>query len=404
MPYSLSTDEDGGMADVPFWQDRAYTPRPPLGGELRCDVCVIGGGMGGIAAAWHLSGRGVDSVVLEAGMVAGGASGRNGGFLIAGAAPMYHVSRGRWGAERAHRVHAATLAGQAAVLAAADEAGVADAIRPTGLLRVGMDAEEATDVRKHHAALCEDGFPGALVEAAGLPPVLRRPGRVALLTEHDGAMDPVALVRGLAAAAERRGARIFEGTPAATPVPGDGSVLVPGAVVRAGHVVVAVDGQLAELVPAALAVRSRRLNACATAPAEPGLLPRPVYARYGCEYAQQLPTGEVVLGGFSDLDGEASWTSAATVSEPVQQRLDAYLRDELGVEAPVTHRWAGVVGFADDPMPRCGPVPGTDGRLLALGGYNGTGNVQAFVAARIVSELITTGDSADAGLYAPVGA
>jgi gamma-glutamylputrescine oxidase len=73
------------------------------------------------------------------------------------------------------------------------------------------------------------------------------------------------------------------------------------------------------------------------------------------------------------------------------------------VHAPVTHRWVGLVGYSPDALPVCGPVPGSDGRVLALGGYNGTGHVQGFVAARIVSELIAGGESADAGLYAPVG-
>jgi gamma-glutamylputrescine oxidase len=42
-------------------------------------------------------------------------------------------------------------------------------------------------------------------------------------------------------------------------------------------------------------------------------------------------------------------------------------------------------------------------RLYALGGYNGTGHVQGFVAARIVGELIVDGASRDAWLYQPVG-
>jgi glycine/D-amino acid oxidase-like deaminating enzyme len=110
----------------------------------------------------------------------------------------------------------------------------------------------------------------------------------------------------------------------------------------------------------------------------------------------------VTLGGFSDLDGDASWTDREEVSDAVQARLDAYLREELGVTAPVTHRWAGLVGYAGEPLPRCGPVPGSDGRVLALGGYNGTGHVQAWVAARVVADLIASGVSADQDLYAAV--
>jgi glycine/D-amino acid oxidase-like deaminating enzyme len=391
-------------APPPFWLDRPYAPRSRLSGRVRCDVCVVGGGMGGVAAAWQLAGRGADVVLLEAGTVASGATGRNGGFLIAGAAPMYHDGRERWGPERARAVHAATLAGQEALVAAADGAGAGAEIRRTGLLRLGMDEAEAADVRAHHAALAADGFPAELVEAGALPPALARPGRLALCTPGDGTMDPVAVVRALAAEAGRRGARIHEDSPVTGPPRAGAPVVTPDGRVEAERVVIAADGGLAALVPAAAAVRPRRLNACATAPAPPGLLPQPVYARHGYEYAQQRPTGEIVLGGFSDLDGAASWTADAVASVPVQARLEAYLREELGVTARVTHRWAGVVGYAEDALPRCGPVPGTDGRVLALGGYNGTGVVQAFVAARIVAELITDGGSPDAGLYLPVGA
>ena len=82
----------------------------------------------------------------------------------------------------------------------------------------------------------------------------------------------------------------------------------------------------------------------------------------------------------------------------MQARLDAYLRDDLLVGAKVTHRWVGLVGYSDEPLPTAGAV---GGGLFALGGYNGTGHVQAFVAARIVSDLIVDRTSADAWLYHP---
>ncbi len=79
-------------------------------------------------------------------------------------------------------------------------------------------------------------------------------------------------------------------------------------------------------------------------------------------------------------------------------RLERHLRDELGVEAPVTHRWVGLVGYGPDERPLAGPVPGQDG-LYVLGGYNGTGNLNGFVAGRIVAELIARGSAPDADLY-----
>jgi gamma-glutamylputrescine oxidase len=149
-------------------------------------------------------------------------------------------------------------------------------------------------------------------------------------------------------------------------------------------------------------VRSRRLHMLATEPAPPAL-DCPVYVRNGHEYAQQLPDGRVTLGGFSDLDGAASWTDREESNVVVHARLDDFLRDDLLVRAGVTHRWVGLVGYSDDPLPTAGRA---DDGVFALGGYNGTGHVQGFVAARIVSELLVEGVSEDAWLYrapSPVG-
>jgi glycine/D-amino acid oxidase-like deaminating enzyme len=389
------------VSSVPLWQDEPYAGRVALDGDRSCEVCVIGAGIGGIALARRLDAAGLDVLVLEAGVVGGGATGRNGGFFIAGAAPMYHRGVEEIGRDRARRVHAATLAAQDEMLRAADEVGARDHFRVTGLLRLGLDADEADDVRAHHAALQADGFPAQLASGADLPPALRRPGRLALLTPRDGSVHPVRWLRALAA-----GLPVVERTRVTAPpaIAGDTvTVATERGTVTAGRVVVAADAALPMLVPAASAVRPRRLQMLATAPAVPGLLPQPVYARYGHEYAQQLPDGRVTLGGFSDLDGDAGWTDALTVSEPVQARLERWLTEELGLDAPViTHRWSGVVGYAEPALPRVGPVAGSDERLWGMGGYNGTGHVQAWVAARIVAERILTGRSGDAELYEPL--
>jgi gamma-glutamylputrescine oxidase len=378
----------GRVRKVSLWLDEPYEGRPALDGDLTCEVCIVGAGIGGLATAWHLAEHGVSDVVLvERGVVAGGASGRNGGFFIAGAAPMYDHTRELWGRERARAIYAATLAAQRSILAVAEEVGARDAFRLVGMLRV----DGADVVRAHWQALHEDGFEGSLVHE--LPGALSGLG---LLTPHDGAVHPARWLRALARTLERRGVQIFEGTSVVAP-PGGGAVRTAFGVVRAGAVVVAADAGLASLVPAAARVRSRRLHMVATEPAPPAL-ERPVYVRDGQEYAQQLPDGRVTLGGFSDLDGAASWTEREECNERVLVRLGEYLHDDLLVRAAVTHRWIGLVGYGEDPLPTVGLA---DDGVYALGGYNGTGHVQGFVAARIIAELIVNGASDDAWLYQP---
>jgi glycine/D-amino acid oxidase-like deaminating enzyme len=383
---------------VPYWQDEPYTPRPPLDQDLQADVCIVGAGVGGLATAWHLAERGVHAVVLDAREVASGASGRNGGFLIAGSAPMYNDARRLFGADLAWRMHAATLAAQQEVYALAASIGAASHFRRSGMLRLAVDEHEASHVRDHVRDLHADGFPGELVPNERLPPAVRRPGRLGLFTAHDASVHPARWLRALARALTSRGVQLYERTPAGAPLGDrDGDALVvrtPGGTIRARRVVAAADAALGALVPAyAGRVRAVRLHMVATAPHGESVLPYPVYAREGSEYAQR----RIAVGGFRDADPSPD-TDVEEVDPLVSDRLERYLVEELGVVVPVTHRWVGIVGYTGDERPFAGAVPGEPG-LYALGGYCGTGNVNAFVAGRIVADLIASGQSPDADLF-----
>jgi gamma-glutamylputrescine oxidase len=375
---------------VPYWLDYPYEPRPPLRGDIEVDACVIGGGVSGLSCARELARRGARTVLLEARTVASGASGRNGGFLLAGGAPFHADARELWGREPAARIYARTVEVQQEVYALAESLGVGDAVRPVGSLRLATSEDEAEDVRRHVEALKEDGFAAELIERDELEPALRRLGHAGCLVPHDAALQPARWIRALATAAEAAGATIFENTRAEL---GE-QVTANGATVKARHVVVAADGPLPGLVPElADRVKARRLHMLASAPLPERIASTLVYARYGFEYFQQLPDGRIALGGFSDLDGPASYTSEERGDPRIWQRLERYLQDELGIEvAGITHRWVGVVGFSDDGRPFAGQV--RDG-LYALGGYSGTGNLIGLIAGRAVAERIAGGQSED---------
>jgi glycine/D-amino acid oxidase-like deaminating enzyme len=185
------------------------------------------------------------------------------------------------------------------------------------------------------------------------------------------------------------------------PAPGEGEVRTPGGSVRAVHVVVAADGALPQLVPEyADRIRSRRLHMVATAPLREHLFDPVVYSRWGYEYFQQRPGGELLVGGFGDVDGDASYTAAEEGNPEIWERLARYVREDLGQrDAEVTHRWVGIVGYGGDGRPYVGPVPGREG-LHVLGGYSGTGNLVGYVAGNAVAERIATGRGEDVGLFA----
>jgi gamma-glutamylputrescine oxidase len=371
---------------LPLWLDEPYEPRAPLAGDVEVEACVIGAGVGGLSCARRLAEHGIETLVLERDTVAGGASGRNGGFLIAGLAPFHNDAVELWGHRYAERVYARTLEAQEEIYALAEALGVGDAVRRVGSLRVSASEEEADHVRRHVEALAQDGFPARLIERDELPSTLRRSARNACLTDHDGSLHPARWIRALAADAERAGVWICERSEVRAPV--EGTVSLERGTVTARHVVVAADGALPRLVPAYDGrVRARRLHMVATEPLPERIVDQLVYARWGYEYFQQRPDGRVVAGGFGDVDGDASYTDSGVGDRRIWDRIERYLREDVGVDAPITHRWTGTVGYSEERHPFAGPVPGRAG-LWVAGGYSGTGNVPGFLAGREVADMI----------------
>lgn len=351
-------------SNAPVWDDAPAPALAPLDGLTRADACVVGLGGSGLAAVHALLDLGLDAVGLDAGRVASGAAGRNGGFLLAGLAAFHHDAGAAHGRARARRLYAHTVAAMDAITAETP-----DAVRRVGSLRVAASPEERDDCRAHLAALQADGFAGAWY--AG-------PEGEGLLIPTDGAFQPLARARARAARAVARGARLHEGTPVLAL--GDGVVRTPSGEVHADAIVVAVDGRLDVLLPElAGRVRTARLQMLATAPAPDVRGVRPVYRRWGYDYWQQRPDGGIALGGCRDRFEASEWTADATPTAPVQAALDAVLRDVIGTTAPVTHRWAASVGYSASGLPVLDEVrPG----VWACGGYSGTGNVVGWLCGR----------------------
>ncbi|HEV7885941.1 MAG TPA: FAD-binding oxidoreductase [Acidimicrobiales bacterium] len=357
------------MSTQPVWwtSPQAQEDGPgPAGVEqgVEADVCVVGLGGSGLSAVIEALRLGRSVVGVDAGPIAGGAAGRNGGFLLAGAPDFHHTAVARLGRERAAAVYRLTL----------DELARTPQMHPVGSLRLADDGAELDDCAAMLRALHADGFAAEWHDG---------PEGQGVFMPHDGAFDPLARCRDLAAHATAEGARLFEHTPALDIAAH--RVTTPSGPVECGAVVVAVDGGLERVLPELHGrVRTARLQMLATAPVAATITTRPVYARYGYDYWQQLPSGALALGGCRDRFADDEWSFDPTPTEPVQACLDQLARRLA--DAPVTHRWAGCVGFTPTRMPVCEELPTRPG-VVATGGYCGTGNVLGALCGRAAVRL-----------------
>src|SRR3954468_22575615 len=89
----------------------AAPSRPPLGGVVDCDVCVVGGGIAGCSTALHLAERGYKVVLLEGDRIGWGASGRSGAQALYGVAAGHAKLARLIGASDARKVWDITVEG-----------------------------------------------------------------------------------------------------------------------------------------------------------------------------------------------------------------------------------------------------------------------------------------------------
>jgi len=352
------------MQNRPLWDDHPWNPLRAAEGDVDTDVCVVGLGGSGLTAIDALLDAGARCVGIDAAGVGAGAAGRNGGFLIAGTANFYHDDVRLRGAIRARGDYIATLEELDRI-----EQATPQAVVRNGSLRIACDEKEVEDCRAQFHAMRADDLPVEWYDG---------PEGTGLLFPRDGAMNPLLRVRLLALRCLQRGAALFENSPASRLQ--SGVVHTPRARIRARRIIIAVDGRLDRLAPSlADEVKTVRLQMIGTAPAPEVSIPRPVYARYGWMYWQQLPDRRVVLGGFRDAFLEQETTDELAVTAPLQDALDRFLRDELHVRAEITHRWAGLVGYTPDREPVMEEVMTG---VLAIGGYSGIGNLRGALLGR----------------------
>jgi glycine/D-amino acid oxidase-like deaminating enzyme len=223
-PWPLTpptADERGAYADAeprPYWLAAlpAREPCPPLRGAAEADLCIIGGGFTGLWAALHAKADDPerDVVLLEAGTIGCGASGRNGGFVIGSLTHGLENGLARFGDEIAllERLGRENLTG---LVADVERHAIDCDLELTGELTPSVAAyqdEWAAETAELYGRFGYEVevFTDAAAMRAEVDSPLYRGG--AWVKDGGGVLDPAKLAIGLYEAARRAGVRIHEGT------------------------------------------------------------------------------------------------------------------------------------------------------------------------------------------------
>ncbi len=373
-------------------------------GEIRCEVLVVGAGVCGVSAALHLERRGVDVRVVERDELCAGASGRNAGFLMRGAADNYAAGVKHFGREKTAELWRLTEANLAGLRREGIEALPRYQRVPSVLL--ALTPGERDELRESVELMKADGFKVSWIEGGGGgDDDAWKSGQClgALVNPDDAACHPIELVCLLAAKLKRPIHERQEVTAIGRATGDELRVRTRDGVFVAKRVLVCTNAYGPLLFPELgdrILPRRGQMLSVRRRDAGKLRLDASYYANHGSEYFRQAWDGTVVVGGCRTYHADRETGYEDVVTPWVQEDLEMFARRVLGRregELEVTGRWSGVMGFSIDDLPLVGPVDdvtpdkGWAGRVWFCGAFTGHGMSMAYRTSELAVEAMMSG-------------
>jgi glycine/D-amino acid oxidase-like deaminating enzyme len=378
----------------------------PTGSETRftgelpddADVIVVGGGIAGSSAAYHLAAAGVRTVLLERGRIGEGATAAAIGVMSPPMRQPFDETvhfRGETTAKRIWDFALRSVAGLGAFLEERGEAGSAGLDLSGGY--VVADAHSLHEVEGAYRALDKAGLPVSWVSADELKGPARGRGFLgAYCIEGGGCIAPGPTAAALARGAGDAGATVLEGVDVGDTRRTEGRI-----VCETGQ------GEIrAEMVVYATHVDSRRFSSFLGDEIVPirgqGMVTEPGAARVSGSYATHWKLnvwrtdaeGRLVLGGWRhDAWDRSYWKVRPELDPHLQENIQGWFEAAFPERAPlkVARRWSGIFGWTADYLPLVGPLPGRTGELV-ISGFSGGGLPFAYESGRLIASIVSDGE------------
>ena len=373
---------------------RRPAARPALAERLHADVCVVGGGYAGVSAALELAERGFRVVLLEAQRIGWGASGRNGGQVIAGyGSGGEHAIERQFAREDARRAWALSVEGVRLLQERSARHAIDCEWRP-GYLSLSTRPRKSRQLRRwmEHVQAAY-GHPLQWVgpaEVRGWVDSARFDA--AVFDPSSGHLHPLKYCLGLSRAAQDAGVQVFENSPVFVVERGRRPVVKTAQgqcscdfVVLAGNVYLGEYGDevAPELRSHIMPVGTYMLATERMPPARAqALLPRRCAAsdtNFILDYFRVSADGRLLFGGGDSYTGTAPRNLIARIRRGMLQVFPQL--EDLAVE----HAWGGFVDITMNLAPHLGRL---GANIYFVQGFSGHGVALAGIAGRLMAEAI----------------
>lgn len=391
--------------DVSYWYRALGVPEPAhrLGGDLRADVAIIGGGYTGLWTAYYLikADPTLHVVVLEKEFAGFGASGRNGGWLaglLPGSPRRYAKTHGA-DAARAFQRELFTSVDEVVSVCAAE--GIDADVVKGGVVNVARTPAQALRLEQEVEGQHAWGWGPKDVAVVPVNEHIRVEGALtASWSPHCARIQPAKLARGLAKAVQDLGVELYEGTEVTGIAPG--RVTTARGTVRADVVLRCTEGFTATLKDNHRDWLPMNSSMIVTEPLPPGFWDEVGWqghellgdlAHYYM-YAQRTADDRIAFGGrgrpylYGSRVDDRGRTHGWTIDALWGLLLDFF---PAARSTRIAHAWSGVLGVPRDWCATVGLDPATG--LGWAGGYTGHGVTATNLAGRTLRDLVLRRDT-----------
>ena len=380
--------------DTPWGQRTPTTlTRGTLSSDERCDVVVVGSGVSGALAAYHLAEAGADVVIIDKGPLTSGSTAACTALVQYELdVPMVELIP-RLGLADAQSVYRATRGALDDLHDLIHRTGIDCQLEQRPSLYLARDVDDVAHLRHEALAREEIGLEARFVDGVTLARRygVRAPG--AIVSKIAYQLDPRALATQLLALAAARGARLYDRTALAGAGASHGRTptlrTARGHLVHASHVVYATGYHTPR--------RLLDLDGLCSLMSTYALVTRPLAAdrlwperAMLCEmgspyfYARTTADGRVMIGGEDDYELEPAVRAAMLPGKT--RRLLARLESVTGLrDVEVEHAWAATFAHTPDGLPLIGSS--APGHWFTLG-FGGNGIVFGLIGAQILRDRI----------------
>ena len=379
-----------------YWHDSvapfAGAQAGPVEGHF--DVAVIGGGFTGLNAARSLAKAGVSVALLEADEVGSGASGRNGGHLNNGIAHGYASAKAHLGADRAHALYRAYDRSIDMIAQTVAEEGIECNFRRAGKLKLASKPSHVAGLRANYELIHAEVDPDTRwLERRDLAGEVGSDSfHAAMLYEKSAMMHMGRYAQGLATAADRHGAKIWQGAPVTgrTKAGGGWQLQTPRGTLSADRVIAA-TGAYGTAAPlrhfrrriisvGSFIIATRPLTDAEVAATLPGDRTCVTSMNIG-NYFRLSPDRRLIFGGRARFSARSDQTSDAK-SGAILRRSMAAIFPHLE-DIPIDYCWGGLVDMTKDRFPRAGEA---DGMIYGMG-YSGHGAQMSTLIGQALADI-----------------